>query len=444
MSSSRAPEPLFFRSSDHPLPVGHLASLSFSQTHPDGLVTLYEMILTWVPHNECLPACRITATRGFGSISRFAKALFHVYSPEASPHLLALLSEFPEPSDGPTHPYKVDYRMERMQRYFDCLFGFQAPINSDFVLDDPRITPEFFAFLAKDQDSYISRKKAWGEWQCTLQRKQEIVQHFLDEDQHSKANFAHEKVTEYEDDILMSKIMDSGCRVQRRKSQGRSKKISKKAMENEDTDVNFSNLNHVFALAPVRPLPCSYSSTFAVEVFAPDGLFGNSVDDISLAIMDSASSTSANRPSRMDTCSFHSSHTSEDISLFGTPNTSVWDLAYTLLVVNPQEQLSAKSRISSEATLSKLGLKGLRPSDKNVISLSLTTRFYFETIRVLVDFTESIEKILSRIYVALQLPFNSRKLKGNVWIPGPKHVGAPNGKENGLKGKEAFMKWMAL
>lgn len=228
MSSSRAPEPLFFRSSDHPLPVGHLASLSFSQTHPDGLVTLYEMILTWVPHNECLPACRITATRGFGSISRFAKALFHVYSPEASPHLLALLSEFPEPSDGPTHPYKVDYRMERMQRYFDCLFGFQAPINSDFVLDDPRITPEFFAFLAKDQDSYISRKKAWGEWQCTLQRKQEIVQHFLDEDQHSKANFAHEKVTEYEDDILMSKIMDSGCRVQRRKSQGRSKKSVKR------------------------------------------------------------------------------------------------------------------------------------------------------------------------------------------------------------------------
>lgn len=439
MPSSRVPEPLFFRSRDHPLPVGHLASLIFNQTHPDGVVTLYEMILTWVPHDECLPACRITATRGFGSIRRFAKALFHVYSPEASPHLLALLSEFPEPSDGPTHPYKVDYRMERMQRYFDCLFGLQAPINSDFVLDDPRITPEFFAFLAKDQGSYISRKKAWGEWQCTLQRKLEIEQHFLGEDQHSKANSAHEQATEYEDDILMSKIMDSSFRVQRRKSQGRSKKKSKKAMENEDTDVNLSNLNHAFALCPLLPLPRSYSSTFPVEVFAPDGLFGNSVDDISLAMMNSASSTSANRPSREDTCSFHSSHTSEDISLFGTLNTSVSDLAYTLLVVNAQEQLSAKSRISSEATLSKLGVKDLRPSDKNVISHSLTTRFYFETIRVLVDFTESMEKILSRIYVALQLPFNSRKLKSNVWIPGPKHLGAPDEKENRLKGKEAFM-----
>lgn len=400
------------------------------------------MILTWVPHDESLPACRITATRGFGSISRFAKALFHVYSPEASPHLLALLSEFPEPSDGPTHPYKVDYRMERMQRYFDCLFGLQAPNNSDFVLDDPRITSEFFAFLAKDQGSYISRKKAWGEWQCTLQRKQEIEQHFLDEDQHSKANFAHEKATKYEDDILMSKIMDSGSRVQQRKSQGRSKKISKKAMENEDTDVNFSNLNHVFALPPMRPLPHSYSSTLPVEVFAPDGLFGNSVDDISLGIMNSASSTSANRPSRVVTC--HSSHSSEDVSLLGTPNLSVSDLAYTLHVVKRQEQLSAKSRISSEATLSTMGVKGLRPSDKNVISLSLITRFYFETIRVLVDFTESMEKILSHINVALQLPFNSRKLKGDVWIPGPKHVGALDEKENGLKVKEAFMECMAL
>ncbi|KIR30101.1 hypothetical protein I309_00969 [Cryptococcus deuterogattii LA55] len=199
------------------------------------------MILTWVPHDESLPACRITATRGFGSISRFAKALFHIYSPEASPHLLVLLSEFPEPSDGPTHPYKVDYRMERMQRYFDCLFGLQAPNNPDFVLDDPRITPEFFAFLAKDQGSYMSRKKAWGDWQCTLQRKQEIEQHFLDEDQHANANFAHEKATEYEDDILMSKIMISGFRVQQRKSQ--------------DMDVNFSNLNHVFALPSERPLP---------------------------------------------------------------------------------------------------------------------------------------------------------------------------------------------
>lgn len=73
----------------------------------------------------------------------------------------------------------------------------------------------------------MSRKKAWGDWQCTLQRKQEIEQHFLDEDQHANANFAHEKATEYEDDILMSKIMISGFRVQQRKSQGRSKKIKK-------------------------------------------------------------------------------------------------------------------------------------------------------------------------------------------------------------------------
>lgn len=213
-------------------------------------------------------------------------------------------------------------------------------------------------------------------------------------------------------------------------------------MENEDMDVNFSNLNHVFALPSERPLPLSYSSTFPVEVFAPDRLFGNSVDDISFGIMNSASSTSTNRLSRVVTC--HSSHSSEVVSLFRTPNTSVSDLAYTLYVVKPQEQLSAKSRISSEATLSKLGVKGLRPSDKNVFSLSLTTRFYFETIRVLVDFTESMEKILSHIYVALQLPFNSRKLKGDVWIPGPKHVGRLDEKENGLKVKEASMECMAM
>lgn len=55
-----------------------------------------------------------------------------------------------------------------------------------------------------------------------------------------------------------------------------------------------------------------------------------------------------------------------------------------------------------------------------------------------------MEKILSNINVALQLPFNSGKLKGDVWIPGPKHVGALDEKENGPKVKEAFMECMAL
>lgn len=421
---SGAPEPLFFRSRDYPLPIGHLASLTFTQIHPDGLVTLYEMVLTWIPHDERLPACRITVTRGFGSISRFADALFHVYSPEASPHLLALLSEFPGASDGPTHPYKVDCRMERMQSYFDRLFGLQSSDNSNFVLDDPRITPEFFTILPKDRGDYISREKAWTEWQCTLQRMQEIEQRVVGKNEHSKANFAHERTKKYEYyDILMASIVDSGLWSQPSKLQSPSAaKISnKETVEDEDTDVSFTDLNNVFPL------------------FASVGLFGNSLDNISLATVNSASSIPADRPSSLHSCNFHSSHSSEDTSLFGTPNTSTLDLTHTLLDVKPQEDLSANSRISSEATLSKIGVKHLQLNDENVISLSFTTRSYFRTIRILVDFIESWETILSRICIALQLPVNNRKLKGGIWAAGTKYVGSPHEKAIGLNSKEAFM-----
>ncbi|AGV14187.1 hypothetical protein, variant [Cryptococcus neoformans var. grubii H99] len=443
-SPSEAAEPLFFRSRDHPLPIGHLASLTFIQIHPDGLVTLYEMVLTWIPLDESLPACRITVTRGFGSISRFADALFHIYSPEASPHLLALLSEFPKPSDGPTHPYKVDYRVGRMQRYFDRLFGLQAPDNSNFVLNDPRITPEFFAVLAKDHGDYISRKKAWAEWQCTLQKKQGIEQRVVGMDVHSKADFAHEKAEKYEYDTLMAKIIDSGLRPQQPKPRSRSGKISKETVGDEDTDVSFTELNNVFPLAPPRALAHPLSSNFSVDIFAPINLLGNSLDNLSLVTVISVSSIPADRPWSVVFRNFHSSHSSGDTSLFGTPNTSVSDLTHRLPVVKPQEDLPANSRTSSEATLSKLGVKNLRLNDENVISFSLTARFYFKTIRVVVDFAESWETILSHIYLALQLPANSRKRKSDMGTPSTKHIGSPHEKEIELNGREAFMKWLSV
>lgn len=85
-------------------------------------------------------------------------------------------------------------------------------------------------------------------------------------------------------------------------------------------------------------------------------------------------------------------------------------------------------------------MKHLQLNDENVISLSLTnTRSYFRSIRILVDFIESWETILSRIYVALQLSVNNRKLKGGIWAAGTKYVGSPHEKAIGLNSKEAFM-----
>lgn len=61
-----------------------------------------------------------------------------------------------------------------MQRYFDRLFGLQAPDNSNFVLNDPRITPEFFAVLAKDHGDYISRKKHGQNGNAHSRRSKEL------------------------------------------------------------------------------------------------------------------------------------------------------------------------------------------------------------------------------------------------------------------------------
>ncbi|ODN97147.1 hypothetical protein I350_08127 [Cryptococcus amylolentus CBS 6273] len=454
-------EPIFFGSRHAPLPAGHLASLAFTHILPQGLIPLYELQITWVPNDVRLPASRLNVTRGYGSLSKLADALFQEYHEGSTPYLKSLLADFPKAYDGPTLPQKTEYRAERMQHYFDLLFGIRTR-GEEYVLDNVYIMPEFFAILHGDVAERITRDEAWGEWEYTLERR-------IDIERWERANSGQDTVQRVPASLSNSVPRESTQSL-RTSSSGESNRYSSNSAPGEDiqsptrsklvesgywenepsTDTppsreildsgEFTDLIDSFPLHKQhKPVEVR---VIATSVHAPSS-------ETPIRCSSSATALSIDPSASLEVSSdFHSPSCSSDKSgLYETPNSSVTDLGEFAGTGKADEHVrhvvvaskALATFMSSQPTPEKLAL-----GEEGVIFIDLTTRFFFNTIPVLISTKESWRESLVRIYSALRLPFNSMSLKGDVEVLGAIHLGVPHDEEVELKSKADLERWLGI
>ncbi|WVQ76300.1 hypothetical protein IAR50_005965 [Cryptococcus sp. DSM 104548] len=447
-------EAIFFGSRQAPLPAGHLASLAFTHILPQGLIPLYEIQITWVPNDVRLPAARLNVTRGYGSLSKFAAALFKEYHEGSTSYLRSLLADFPKAYDGPTLPQKTEYRAEMMQHYFDLLFGIRTR-GEEYVLDNVYITPEFFAILHGDAGEEISRDEAWGEWEYTLERRIVIERwerRNEGQDNDQRAQASTNTSVPREDRQPSSQLSNSSALGESSRSHAKSQSVESGHWINEpsiDTPPSHEILdNGEFSdLIDSFPMPKKQQKPVEVRVISSPTERSPS-SQTSIRCSSSATALSIDPSASLDVSSdFHSPSCSDKSGLYETPNSSVTDLSEFAGMGQTDEHVrhvmvgskALATFMSPQPTPEKLVL-----GQEGVISIDLTTRFFFNTIPVLLCTKESWAESLVRIYSALRLPFNSMSLKGDVEVIGAIHLGVPHDEEVELKSKPDLMRWLGM
>ncbi|WVO18444.1 hypothetical protein L204_106161 [Cryptococcus depauperatus] len=468
-------DPLFFDARQVPLPVGHLATFTITRLHTAGLVPSYEMEIIWEPHNRNLPVCRITVTRGFGQMIRFSNAIYKAHSPGASSALSALLLDFPHPIDGPPFPDKMEYRAMRIQRYFEKLFGVRTMDGSAYILDHPRITPEFFALLHRDQVEIISRELACNAWKTIMNKqgnaqKWQVQPYGLSPDNCTKSSLSQSqpqiKLSNGYDSTHWSNALNIDDYYQ-----------SEQEQSDEESEDDFCDIINVFPYPPARviPLPKLFVTSSSDEHLSERC----NDSEISNYLSSSAISSHANVSIDSVTCQEHSSSLATTVELqnseckesalndyqtqndddnssvttivssnsdsdactndVSTPRITRENLQQIATSPSPPPTVAARQLhtvIPARGPLNELNLK-----NGHTLLVRLTTRHSLETVQVYIDAKGSWSDILCRIYSVLNLPIGSCILKGD--IPQENHViGQLHGKEILLTCKKDFDSWL--